>query len=125
MSEKCEHGTSLLRNCDECEDNAERAHDARLEARKQARERQREAFLNEQCVRCGVRLNADPEVICDYMATNESWLAAGFKPTDVACLCCFEARLGRDLREDDLKAVIINRLLRYCLRAGFRPWRIA
>jgi hypothetical protein len=81
--------------------------------------------FNRLCAHCGIRLfgSENSEVICDYMATDEAWEKVGFKKKEIACLACFETRLDRDLREEDLSSAVINRLLRHCLRANFKPWK--
>lgn len=88
----------------------------------QARAARRAAWRERTCAVCATRVHVEP-VMIDYMATDETWEAAGLAKTDLACLGCFEARLGRPLVEGDFTDAIVNRSLRWMIRNGHAPWR--
>lgn len=84
----------------------------------------RAKFQARQCAHCQAELfRPESDIICDYMLTDETWQAAGFLVTEVACLKCAEERLGRDLTLEDFTKVILNRTIRWCIQHGIRPWR--
>jgi hypothetical protein len=82
----------------------------------------RDRRLARTCVVCGVYVYTEP-VMIDYMVDDAVWEAAGFTKTDLACLGCFENRLGRAVVETDLTNAVVNRSLRWMIRNGHAPWR--
>lgn len=66
-----------------------------------------------QCVGCKKRRETAKRMFCAvcgskpprgwYMAKDEVWAAAGLNPNDIACLLCFQQKLGRDLKLEDFK----------------------
>jgi len=82
----------------------------------------RQRFFARTCAACGIRLRVEP-IMCDYMATDAAWAAAGFTADDVACLGCFEKRLGRPLCEGDLSSALMNRAIVWMIKNGHAPWR--
>lgn len=74
------------------------------------------------CTVCGVRVFDEP-VMLDYMVEDVVWATAGFDPRDLACLGCFEKRLGRDIALADLTDAVVNRSVQWMLRNNHAPWR--
>lgn len=87
-----------------------------------ARRRQREAWRDRPCAVCGILVYREA-VMIDYMATDAAWAAAGLGPHDLACLGCFETRLGVPLAEVHLADAVVSRTIRWLLRQGLTPWR--
>ena len=43
-----------------------------------------------------------------FMVHDEIWFQAGYQKEDIACLPCFEKRLGRKVTHDDLRLCPLN-----------------
>ena len=70
------------------------------------------------CQDCGHR---DHQCILDYVVVDEVWQQVADPLDGILCLSCLEDRLGRGIREEDLKDIPVNRTLRRGIEIGKGP----